>query len=70
MLFHKVATKDASAMQTNTANGEIFYDTVSNSLKISDGTTAGGVLINTNGLQLKEVGVHQGASKHETVCHQ
>jgi hypothetical protein len=30
-------------------DGEIFYDTDTNSLKISDGTTLGGVLINTNG---------------------
>ncbi|NQW43577.1 MAG: hypothetical protein HQ463_09125 [Bacteroidetes bacterium] len=28
MLFHKVAPKDASAMQTNNANGEIFYDNI------------------------------------------
>jgi hypothetical protein len=30
-------------------DGELFYDTVTNTLKISDGTTAGGASLNTDG---------------------
>ena len=30
-------------------DGELFYDTVTNTLKISDGTTPGGVTLNTDG---------------------
>jgi hypothetical protein len=30
-------------------DGELFYDTVTNTLKISDGSTAGGITLNTDG---------------------
>jgi hypothetical protein len=55
MTVRKISTKPiAGALSTFVGvDGELFYDTVTNELKISDGSTAGGVTLNTTPLFLQ-----------------
>lgn len=51
MATRKIVTKDINTTVAAYvgSDGELFYDTATNTLKISDGTTAGGVTVVTDG---------------------